>query len=253
MKKIFSIMAMMIAVSVIVSSCKPVEPEEPEYSYRVATYAAEWSSGTDQWVYTYDATGKVTGIIRNWVVDNNPVLDKEWDFAWAYPNLTISGSNNYQITFGSNGYVSSMTESGDGWAETYTYTYDSNGYLVSVSRDGELRSEIVIENGNIKTWSRLSDGVWQVKNHTYSTVENEYGIYNIYSERAGAGRWLMELGYFGKPCKNLCATNQWAHSDKGSTMQYDFDTTNNTIVRVIKTYDGEDEISHYTWESYEVL
>src|SRR5690554_3068108 len=110
MKKIFSILAMMIAVSVIVSSCKPVEPEEPEYSYRVATYAAEWSSGTDQWVYTYDATGKVTGIIRNWVVDNNPVLDKEWDFAWAYPNLTISGSNNYQITFGSNGYVSSMTE-----------------------------------------------------------------------------------------------------------------------------------------------
>ena len=253
MKKIFSILAMMIAVSVIVSSCKKDEPEEPEYKFMVETYSEDWGSGVDQWVYTYDATGKVTKVIRNWVENNNPVLDKQWDFVWANSTLTITGNNNYQITFGSNGYAATMTESGDGWAETYTYTYDSNGYLVSVSRDGELRSEIVIENGNIKTWSRLSDGVWQVKNHTYSTIENVHGIYNIYSERAGASRWLMEMGYFGKPCKNLCETNQWAHSDKGSTMQYDFDTVNNTVTKVIKTYDGYDEISLYTWESYEVL
>ncbi len=100
MKKIFSIMAMMIALSVIVSSCKKDEPEEPEYKFRVATYSEDWGTGVDQWVYTYGATGKVTKIIRNWVENNNPVLDKQWDFAWAYPNLTITGNNNYQISSG---------------------------------------------------------------------------------------------------------------------------------------------------------
>ena len=77
-------------------------------------------------------------------------------------------------------------------------------------------------------------------------------VYNIYSERAGASRWLMEMGYL-QALQEPCETNQWAHSDKGSTMQYDFDTVNNTVTKVIKTYDGYDEISLYTWESYEVL
>lgn len=247
----FAIVA--LAASMALTSCKKPAPE-PVYYPRMTTYSEDWGNGMDQWVYTYNTDGYVTKVVRNWVEAGNAILDKEWDFAWSYPKLTITGTDNYDITFGANGLVSTMTEKGDGWQETYSYSYDVNGYLVSVSRNNDLRSEIVIENGNIKSWTRFNkdDQVWQTKNHTYSHVVNFAGIHNIYSEQAGASRWLMETGYFGMPTMNLCSGNQWAHSDKASTMAYEFDT-NNCVTKVVKTYDGYDEISLYTWEMVEVL
>lgn len=244
MKKIILLVA--IVASLVISSCKKPAPE-PVYYPRLATYEEVWEEGTDQWVYTYNADGYVTGVVRNWVEGGNAVLDKSWTFTWSYPSLSITGSSNYDIVFGDNGYVKTMTEKGDGWQETYTYVYDANGFMTSVSRDGELRSTITIENSNIKSWTRTEDGELQTKNHTYSTVLNVAGIYNIYSEKAGAGRWLMETGYFGRPCNNLCESNQWAHSDIKSTMKYDFDV-NNCVTKVTKTYDGWDEVSNYTWD-----
>lgn len=249
MKRFFILLAFVAVSAAFMTSCSK-DSKEPTYSARIATYSEDWGDGMDQWVYTFDEEGTCTGVIRNWVENGNAVLDKTWNFSWAYPVLTITGSNNYVITFNSNGLAATMTESGDGWAETYAYTYNSDGYLVSVSRDGDLRSEIVIENGNIKSWTRYSDGEWQTKNHTYSTVENVAGMHSIYSEQSGAGRWLQELGYFGKACKNLCETNQWAHSDIGSTFSYDFDLNEN-VTKVTKTYDGYDEISLYTWDMIE--
>lgn len=250
MKTFLKLAIVALVATVLTSSCEK-KPKDPVFEAQIATYSEDWGSGMDQWVYTYNTEGKVTGVVRNWVENSNPVKDKEWNFAWAGNKLTITGSNNYEITFGANGYASTMTESGSDWAETYAYTYDANGYLISISRDGDLRSEITIENGNIKTWTRKSDDVWQTKNHTYSTVENKAGIYAIYSERGGASRWLQELGYFGKPCKNLCSSNQWTHSEKASSLTYDFDTNNN-VTKVTKTYDGDNEISIYTWNMIEV-
>ena len=141
MKKIFIILSLIALSAILMTSCKK-EKKDPTYSARIATYSEDWGTGVDQWVYSYDSeTGSVTGVVRNWVENGNSVLDKQWNFAWTYPVLTISGANNYEITFGDNGFAKTMKESGDGWAETYSYTYDANGYLISVSRDGDLRSD----------------------------------------------------------------------------------------------------------------
>ena len=152
------------------------------------------------------------------------------------------------IVIGSNGYASTFS---DEW-DTYNFTYDEDGYLIKVVRDGEVKSNIVIEDGCIKSWSKFSEGVELIKNHTYSTTENVAGIYNIYTEAAGFSRWLAELGFFGKPTKYLCTGNQWDYSESGSEISYEYDE-NGFVTKEVKNFplDNWTENYSYTWNVIE--
>lgn len=257
MKKTLLGLVAFAAILLVFTSCERKPKPETIYLPQIATFTAEYSDGADQWTYHYDAEGKVTKVERFWVTAEGVAPDKEWNFAYgAKGDVTITGSGNYTITFGENGYASTFTESGDGWAETYTYTYDALGYLVSVDRDGSHRSDVKIEDNNITYWTKPGEeeGSWLKKNHTYLTQDNVAGIRNIYCERAGASRWLQELGWFGKPTAKLCSTNQWENSDKGSVLTYLFDE-HNWVTQETKIYGGDEEypeIYKYTWNVIEV-
>ena len=70
----------------------------------------------------------------------------------------------------------------------------------------------------------------------------------------GAGRWMVELGWFGKANANIVETNQWASYEgddtKKSFMTYEYDD-NGFVTKETKTYGGKDEVYEFTWEVIE--
>jgi YD repeat-containing protein len=220
-----------------------------EIKVRIASFTEsdEDESWADIYKYTYNADGKVVRITREGLDD---AINREYAFTYSGNTITITrddkeGDDPYTfltITLGNHGYASTMA---DEWDE-YAYTYNADGYMTRIDRNGDLRSTITIIDDCLSTWTRLNGEEWQTKNHTYSAEKNVANIHNIYSEQFGSGRWLMETGLFGKASVKLCATNQWQHSDKGSTLTYDLDN-NKCVTKETKTYDGWKEYYSYTW------
>ena len=204
--------------------------------YRVATFADDW----DKWYYEYNDNGTVKRIYRLYEGE----LDREWIFAYEGNAITVTGRNSYSMTLNEQGYVATMIDGSD----SYIYTYDNDGYLIKVERNGNIYSNITVENGNIMKWSRFSEGVEQFKLHTYSAVPNVGGAHCIYSERAGASRWLVETGLFGKASVSCHETNAWDYSSSTSVFTFEFDGKG-CIQTEIKDYDGYIEKFYYTYYS----
>lgn len=212
---------------------------------RVTGWADDW----DSYVFEYNDEGRVVKASRN---DG----EREWNFAYNGNEISVTGYSEFTITLGANGYASTYVNEYD---ETYTYTYDNDGYVTQIKKNGEVCSNVQIQDGCIIKWSKFSDQdgdgtpeeVW--KEHTYSNVRNVGGIHNIYAE-VGAGRWLQELGFFGKPTQYLCSGNGWDYSSTPSTLEYEFDS-NNCVKKEIKTGGSGDDVYvenyFYTWETLE--
>jgi hypothetical protein len=241
--------ASIIILAALLSSCdKNKGGEETTKRAQIATFT-ESDQGAD-WadIYTYTWTdGKVTKVERTGLDGS---LNRTFTFAYSGNNLIVTCDKHegapaytyYTITLNDKGFIASLA---DEW-ETYTYTYNADNRITHIDRDGSPRSDIVIEAGNIMSWSKLSDGAWVTKAHAYSTDKNVAGIHNIYSEQGGCSRWFYETGLLGKGTENLCTSNQWSYSDKGSTLTYAADNDNN-VTRETKTYDGWKEYYDYSW------
>lgn len=203
--------------------------------YRIATFADDW----DKWYYEYDDAGLPKRVYRMY----DGAVEKEWIFTYSGESLQISGSNNYSITLNGQGYVASLNDGSD----DYSYTYDDDGYLVKVERNGDIYSNIVIENGNIVSWSKFDDGTEHLKMHTYSDIPNTGGSHCIYSERAGAGRWLVETGLFGKASAYIHAASQWDYSSSATPYEFKYDDKG-CISQEIKSPDDWAENFYYTYD-----
>ncbi len=202
--------------------------------YRIASFADDW----DTYYYDFNDDGTVDRVYRLW----DGELDKEWVFAYSGTSISVTGSSTYAITLNDAGYVATLNDG----SNDYAYTYDENGYMIEVSKNDSVISSSVIEDGNIMSWSKLSDGETVWKDHTYSSSLNIARVHCIYSESCGFSRWLAETNLMGEASVNCHATNKWDYSDTSSVFSFEYDS-NNCISQEIKDYDGYIENFFYTY------
>lgn len=204
--------------------------------YRIATFSDDW----DKWYYEYNNDGTAKRVYR---LTPEGDLDREWLFAYESDKVVVTGKNSYNMTLNGQGYVATFVDG----STTYEYTYNEDGYMTQAKKNGVVSSNMVIENGNIMTWSKFSEGVEVFKIHTYTAIPNVGGAHCIYAESNGPSRWLVETGLFGKASSHCHATNGWeGASSSAFTFEYDRD---NCIEKEIKDYGGGIESFFYTYFS----
>ena len=249
MKKIVYAIAIMCLATVAISSCKK---EEPKIQKRLTMCGDEW----DKYYFTYNAEGNITDVKRN---PSNEAgwggYERIWTFTWNGKTATVKyvkegeEQNPLTFVFGNNGYVQTFT---DTWGDVRKATYDLEGHLLKVFKveDGKdvLKCNCIWENGNLKKWSRFSDGQEQFKNQSFFNEENLGGIYPDATDKAGIDRWMIELGFFGKPSKQLLDQAAWDGAEDIATQTYTKDT-DGFVIKVEKFYGGElDQTYEYVWE-----
>ncbi|MDR0619563.1 MAG: DUF4595 domain-containing protein [Bacteroidales bacterium] len=250
MKKIM-LFAALAGCMVLLTSCGD-NKEEKKIKAQIATFDDQWEG---YFTYTFNDDGKPTQIVRRGDGEATSPVSATYDFAYDGTTLIITvtktGEDPYQwaeIHFGANGYASSFK---DEWLETYNYVYNADGNITSCDRDGGERGTATYSDGDLTAFTRPADDGWEPKNHTYTADLNTENIYNIYFERIGVPRWLVETGLFGKPTKHLCATSKWQTSEITSTHTYALNSQNR-IMRETKMYGDEPEVYEYTWKEVEV-
>jgi hypothetical protein len=103
------------------------------------------------------------------------------------------------------------------------------------------------------SWTREGDaedgsGGPRVKRQTYKEELNVGGIFTCFTEKGRLKKWMFELGFFGKPSKNLVATDKWDDKDAGAEFEYRTDD-DGYVVAEIKYYGGElDREYYYIWK-----
>ncbi|MDP4278151.1 MAG: hypothetical protein Q8914_11045 [Bacteroidota bacterium] len=237
-KNLVGLLAVVLIAAGFVSCNKDDDNNQKESTLkvRIATFADDW----DTWTYSYNTEGQLIKVYRD--------ETKQWNFRYNGDSIIISGTDNYKILLGKNGYVASMA---DDW-DARTYTYDALGHLTQVKKNGTVVSNLKIDAGCITTWSKWmmkgtdTQNVEHFKNQTFSTVKNVAKIHNIYSEMFGGSRWLMETGIFGIPSDYLCEQTVWDYSTSPAALTYEFDT-NNCVTHEIKTGADYVENYYYTW------
>lgn len=237
MKKVLFAIAM-IAVVALSGCSKP----EPKIQKRLVMCGDEW----DKYAFTYGADGKISNVNRN-------EGERTWDFSWAGNVGTAKyvkegeDKGNWVLTLGDNGFLKTFANE---WGDTWAFTYDASGYLTKIERSdkNEVKSNCVWENGNLKKWSRFEDGAEQFKMQSFLPDENVAGIFPDACDKAGVDRWLFELGFCGKPSKNLLDQAAWDGSEAVAVQTYEKDA-DGFVTKVNKVYDGGDpEIYEYAWE-----
>lgn len=255
MKKLFFLMAILMACFALSVGCsdnndsdKDIdEPAGPQY--RVKTYSQVGDGWADVYQYFYDEQGRVAAVYRE--------PGKDWTFKYQDNKISITnkevkddGSTDVvpflDIELNAAGYAAKTT---DKYGDVREYTYNPEGHVIQIRKNGEVKSDITIEDGCIVQWTRMKDGAWQIKDHTYYTEPNTFSIHNIHSEATDPGRWLYETGLFGIPSAYLCSSSKWQHSDKMATYTYDKDP-NGCITNEHKLYNGKYEEFEYTWEEF---
>ena len=250
MKKFFAIAALFAVAAFSFTSCGG---DEDTAKVRIKTYAyTEEKNGVpedwaDVWTYNYDEAGKLINITRG---EN----DRTWDFTYSGNTVTIKyvkegqDKGNIVMTLDAKG---NCTKYVDEYGDEFNYTYDENGYIIQVKKFNDLKSDVVIENGNIKQWSKIEGETTYQKLHTYGAAKNVNNIRNIYAE-FGAPRFMREAGFFGKGTAMLCTTNQWDYSQDPSQLDYEYDKDGN-IAAEKKSFptkeNSKTEVNKYTWES----
>ena len=235
MKKVLFAIAM-IAVVALSGCSKP----EPKIQKRLVMCGDEW----DKYAFTYGADGKISVVNRN-------EGERTWTFTWNGNSATVAyvkegeAKDPLSFTLGANGFVSTWT---DTWGDVRNCTYDAEGHLLKVDRAGDVKCNCVWKDGNLEKWSRFSDGAEQFKMQSFLVDENVGGIFPDATDKAGIDRWMIELGLFGKPSKNLLDQATWDGSGAIAVQTYEKDE-DGFVTKVSKVYDGGDpEIYEYAWE-----
>ena len=231
----------MIAVVALSGCTKP----EPKIQKRLVMCGDEW----DKYEFTYGADGKIAAVNRNKQDDGS--YERTWTFTWNGNKATVvyvkegETKDPLSFTLGANGFVSTWT---DTWGDVRNCTYDADGHLLKVDKAGDVKCNCVWKDGNLEKWSRFNDGAEQFKLQNFLVDENVGGIFPDATDKAGIDRWMIELGLFGKPSKNLLDQATWDGSGAIATQKYTKDE-DGFVTKVEKVYDGGDpEIYEYAWE-----
>ena len=236
MKKVLYAFAMLAVVAL--SGCG--KQEEPKIQKRLTMCGDEW----DKYAFTYGTDGKISVVNRN-------EGERTWTFTWSGNTATVAyvkeGETQTPLSFtlGANGYVSTFT---DTWGDVRNCTYDKDGHLLKVDKAGDVKCNCVWENGDLKKWSRFTDGAEEFKIQSFLVDENVGGVFPDATDKAGIDRWMIELGLFGAPSKHLLDQAAWEGSEAVAVQTYEKDA-DGFVTKVIKVYDGgEPEIYEYAWE-----
>ena len=244
MKKFFFLMLTAVAAVALVS-CKPEnkdKPDQPGKTYRLVKYVDAYAGTFD---YAYGNDGKIATITRveeydgethNTVYTFNYKNDKDLE-------ILEGESVKYTVELNDKGFA---TKFADQW-DSYLISYDADGHMTKVERDGGIFSEITWQNGNITKWTKKEEnGSFSEKLHTYGADKNVAKIHNIFSEKCGIPRWLMETGIGGAATENLCTGNGWGDASLSS---YEYGANDdNYVTKEIKKGADYEEVGTYTWE-----
>lgn len=245
MKKIIYAIAILGVAAVAFSSCKK---EEPKIQKRLTMCGDEW----DKYYFSYNADGSIKDVKRN---PSNEAgwggYERTWTFTWNGNTASVKyvkegeEQNPLSFTLGGNGYVETFT---DTWGDVRKCTYDLEGHLLKVFKGDDLKCNCVWEAGDLKKWSRFSDGAEQFKIQSFLLDENLGGIFADATDKAGIDRWLFEIGLFGKPSKHLMDQAAWEGAEDNATHTYTKDA-DGFVTKVEKFYAGElDQTYEYQWE-----
>ena len=194
-------------------------------------------------------TNKETGELESWNLD----IVRTGNKLQLIDNAASEGPKvEYEWEVNEKGYV---VKNGD-----YSYEYDADDHLVKVIEDwGEGPQVVSIctwENGNMTSWTKeqeleneeTGEKYARVKRQTYSEELNVGGIFTVFTEKSSLKKWMFEAGFFGKPSKNLVATDKWDDNEKGAEFEFRTDD-DDYVVAEFKYYGGElDATTYYIWE-----
>ena len=214
--------------------------------------------------FRYDDNGLLVGIDEVWTNDKGQLENWNLNVTRNGNVLTFTtdeGEVEYEWEVNEKGYVVKK-----GY---YSYEYDAEDHLVKVIEDwGEGPHVVSIctwENGNMVSWTKEDEipadpanpegeMTARVKRQTYKEELNVGGIFTVFTEKSSLKRWMFEAGFFGKPSKNLVATDKWDHysdgtpNETGAEFEYRTDD-DGYVVAEIKYYGGEfDDETYYIWK-----
>ena len=247
MKKAFYAIAILAVAAAAFTGCKKDDDKKKDEKIvkRVAMCGDKW----DKYYFTYDEDGRIKEVNRNPNSDGG--YERTWTFNWtstgAVVNYVKEGEEKPDITIniGENGYISSYT---DEYGDTRYLTYDSDGYLTQVKKGDEVKSNIIVEDGNYVKWSRFSSGAEQFKIQTFLKDDNIGGIHPDYADKTDPARWFYEIGLCGKASKKLLDQAVWDGSESIAVHTYEKDD-DGYVTTVSKVYGtGEPELYYYEWE-----
>lgn len=248
MKKVFYAFALLAVVAAAFAGCKKDDSnkDEDKVVKRLTHFIVYWDgvaddTKCDDFTITYNADGKIAAITRP---------DRSWTFTYEGKKITAAyvkegeAKDPYVFTLGDNGYVSTYT---DTWGDVRNCKYDKDGHLTQVDKAGEVKSNLVWENGNLVKFSRFEGGAEEYKIQSFKEDKNVGNVFPDCDDKAGIDRWMFEIGLFGKASVNLLDEAQWENSDKSATQAYEMDA-DGFVTKVDKVYNEKHEFVGYKWE-----
>ena len=216
------------------------------------TFYAAWAGGTEEWDFTYDASGKVTKIADLW--ENS--LDKTLTYDYSVAGkLTImkNGSSTYgSYDLNASGYI---TKDDWGNGEYASYDYDANGFVTTYrefwSNADHKKLADVIASGNVTQATKYTDAgdASQIKTVAYTIGDNTNGIFQI---SATDSDWKPYGNLYGKPCAKLVDYFEYWNpsvspiAKSRSTYVYTFDTKNR-VTKAVKTLSSDNSTEEWNY------
>ena len=241
----------------------------------IASKVDEYGNFVKGWKFNYHEDGKVAEMIEQ---KEDGSVDWNLKYSWNGTTVTVNevweGENGPEeglyctYTVGANGYFTECVKG----STTYWYEYDEEGHLTKIYEDwGEGKTVVSIvtwEDGNMTSWSKEGESkvdennpgteeepnkITPVKHQTYQTDLNVAGIFTAYPEKGNIKKWMMNLGMFGKPSKNLVDTDKWNYYTSANTAEFEYRTDDDEfVVAEIKFWAGAlDDETYFLWETAE--
>ena len=233
MKKILSFCGMLICISAISLLCACNNEDDAEKGYGSGSPLAENVVQCKGYAYTYNSNGLVTDVYRvseSTDKDGNKTTQQELIAQVSYPKsdraVMYCYENGkviitYTFAFGENHFANRVIETDDD-GETYLtkFGYNKEGYCTSVDKDDDgdhLKMEWT--NGNL---TKLQQNEYNARTELTYTDDTRFSFFGMspflldvdlgpFMEDLkwwydGGLEYALQIGFLGKPCRNLPAT-----------------------------------------------